>query len=140
MGETGAGTVTKLVYNLMSAVQTVALAEGLALAESAGLSLEQVISVIMSGGPSNPLMGRNAPLMAAHHYGETQFALHTIRKDVLYALSLADELGASLATGSAALGVYRIAEELGYDDAEFAAVFEAVCKCPRSTAKNFGSY
>jgi 3-hydroxyisobutyrate dehydrogenase-like beta-hydroxyacid dehydrogenase len=49
-----------------------------------------------------------------------------IRKAVTYALRLAEEVDAPLTTASAAREVYRIAGRLGYDDAEFAAVFEAL--------------
>lgn len=126
MGPNGAGAMTKLVNNLMSGVQMVALAEALHLAERAGLSLEQVVSVITNSGPASPLVKRNAPLMAARNYGEPNFLLQHIRKDVTYALRLAEEVDAPLTTGNAARELYRIAGNLGYDDAEFAVVFEAL--------------
>jgi 3-hydroxyisobutyrate dehydrogenase len=126
MGSTGTGAMTKLVNNLMSGVQMVALAEGLHMAERAGLDLEQVVSVITNSGPASPLVKRNAPLMAAHNYGEPNFLLKHIRKDVIYALRLAEEVDVPLTTAHAACEVYRMAGRLGYDDAEFAAVFEAL--------------
>ena len=126
MGPNGTGAMTKLVNNLMSGVQMVALAEALHMAERAGLSLEQVVSVITNSGPANPLVKRNAPLMAARNYGEPNFLLQHIRKDVTYALRLAEEVDAPLTTGDAARELYQIAGRLGYDDDEFAAVFEAL--------------
>jgi 3-hydroxyisobutyrate dehydrogenase-like beta-hydroxyacid dehydrogenase len=126
MGPNGAGTMTKLVNNLMSGVQMVALAEALYMAERAGLNLEQVVSVITTSGPASPLVKRNAPVMAARRYGEPNFLLRHIRKDVTYALRLAEEVDAPLTTASAAREVYRMAGKLGYDDAEFSAVFEAL--------------
>ncbi|HET6822146.1 MAG TPA: NAD(P)-dependent oxidoreductase [Anaerolineales bacterium] len=126
MGPNGTGTMTKLVNNLMSGVQMVALAEALYMAERAGLNLEQVVPVITSSGPASPLIKRNAPLMAARNYGEPNFLLRHIRKDVTYALRLAEELDAPLTTASAAREAYRMAGKLGYDNAEFAAIFEAL--------------
>jgi 3-hydroxyisobutyrate dehydrogenase len=126
MGPNGTGTMTKLVNNLMSGVQMVALAEALHLAGCAGLNLEQVVSVITNSGPASPLVKRNAPLMAARNYGEPNFLLRHIRKDVTYAIRLADEVDAPLTTGHAAREMYRMAGKLGYDNAEFAAVFEAL--------------
>lgn len=126
MGPNGTGAMTKLVNNLMSGVQMVALAEALYMAERAGLNLEQVVSVVTNSGPASPLVKRNAPLMAARNYGEPNFLLRHIRKDVTYALRLAEAVDASLTTGNAAREVYRMAGKLGYDDAEFAAVFEAL--------------
>ena len=126
MGPNGTGTMTKLVNNLMSGVQMVALAETLYMAERAGLDLERVVSVITSSGPASPLVKRNAPIMAARKYGEPSFLLQHIRKDVRYALRLAEEVDAPLTTGQAAREVYRMAGKLGYDESGFTEVFEAL--------------
>ena len=126
MGPNGTGAMTKLINNMMSGVQMAALAEGLHLAERAGLNLDQVVSVISNAGPASPIVKMKAPLMASRNYGEPSFLLRHIRKDVTYALRLAEELDAPLTTGNAARELYRIAGKLGYDDADFAAVFEAL--------------
>ena len=126
MGPSGTGAMTKLINNVMTGVHLAALAEALYLAEQAGLNLEQVVSVVSNAGPASPIVKMKAPLMAARNYGEPSFLLRHIRKDVTYALRLAEELDAPLTTGSAARELYRIAGELGYDDADFAAVFEAL--------------
>ena len=126
MGPNGAGTMTKLINNMMTGVHLVALAEALHTAELAGLNLEQVISVVTNAGPASPIVKMKAPLMAARSYGEPSFLLRHIRKDVTYALRLAEELDAPLTTASAAREMYRIAGELGHDDADMAAVFEAL--------------
>jgi 3-hydroxyisobutyrate dehydrogenase len=126
MGPNGAGAMTKLVNNLMSGVQMVALAEALHMAERAGLNLEQVVSVITNSGPASPLVKRNAPLMAARSYSEPSFLLRHMRKDVTYAIRLAEDVDAPLTTASAAREIYRMAGKLGYDETEVAAVFEAL--------------
>jgi 3-hydroxyisobutyrate dehydrogenase len=126
MGPNGAGAMTKLINNMMSGVQMAALAEALHIAERAGLSLEQVVAVVTNAGPASPLVKAKAPLMAARNYGEPSFLLRHIRKDVTYALRLAEELDAPATTGSAARELYRIAGRLGYDDADMGAVFEAL--------------
>ena len=126
MGPNGAGAMMKLAHNMMSAVQMVTLAESMNLAERAGLNLEQVVAILTGSGPASPLVKRNAPLMASRDYGEPSFLLRHIRKDVSYALRLAEELNVPLMTANAAREVYRTAGKFGYDDAEFAAVFEAL--------------
>lgn len=126
MGANGAGAMTKLVHNMMSAVQMVTLAEAMNMAAHAGLHMEQVVSILTGSGPASPLVKRSAPLMAAREYGNPNFLLRHIRKDVTYALRLAEEIGVPLMTASAAREVYRMAGKLGYDDAEFSAVFEAL--------------
>jgi 3-hydroxyisobutyrate dehydrogenase-like beta-hydroxyacid dehydrogenase len=126
MGPSGTGAMTKLINNMMTGVHLVALAEALYLAEQAGLNLEQVVSVVGTAGPASPIVKMKAPLMAARNYGEPSFLLRHIRKDVTYALRLAEEVEVPLTTASAAREVYRLAGRLGHDDADMAAVFEAL--------------
>lgn len=125
-GPTGSGAAMKLVNNLMGAVQAVALAEGLALAEKAGLDMSQVVPVIINGGPGSPIVKGKAARMVARDYGDTQFALQWMHKDATYALRLADEVGVPMPTVAAAREVYRMAKNLGHDEADFAAVVEAI--------------
>ena len=126
MGPNGTGAMMKLAHNMMSAVQMVALAESMNMAERAGLNLEQVVAILTGSGPASPLVKRNAPLMASRNYGTPNFLLRHIRKDVSYALHLAEEFDVPLMTANAAREVYRMAGKLGYDDAEFSAVYEAL--------------
>lgn len=131
LGPSGAGAMMKLVNNLMSAVQTLALAEGLALAERAGLDMAQVVPLIINGSPGSPIVKGKAARMVAHDYGDTQFALKWMHKDASYALRAAAEVGAALPTVAAAREVYQLARNLGLDDADFSAVIEALRARPR---------
>jgi 3-hydroxyisobutyrate dehydrogenase len=126
LGPTGAGAIMKLVNNLMSAVQTLALAEGLALAERAGLDMQQVVPLIINGSPGSPIVKGKAARMAARDYGDTQFALKWMHKDATYALRAADEFGALLPSVAVAREVYQLARNLGFGDADFSAVIEAL--------------
>ena len=126
LGPNGAGAMTKLINNVMSGVHIVALAETMQLAERAGLDLAQVVSVISNAGAASPLVKAKAPLMASGNYGEPTFLLRHIRKDVTYALRLAEEFDVPLTTANAARELYRLAGRLGYDDADFSQVFEAM--------------
>jgi 3-hydroxyisobutyrate dehydrogenase len=126
LGPNGAGAIMKLVNNLMSAVQTLALAEGLALAERAGLDMQQVVPLIINGSPGSPIVKGKAARMAARDYGDTQFALKWMHKDATYALRAADECGAALPTVAVAREVYQLARNHGFGDADFSAVIEAL--------------
>ncbi len=53
-GAVGTGTVYKLINNLMGAIQIAGLAEGLAIAEQAGLDMELVLEAIQSGVAASP--------------------------------------------------------------------------------------
>jgi 3-hydroxyisobutyrate dehydrogenase len=125
-GPTGSGATIKLINNLMGGVQAAVLAEGLALAERAGLDMEQVVTFIINAAPGSPIVKGKAARMAHHDYADTQFALKWMHKDTTYALRAADEYGVPMPTLAAAREVYRMARSLGLDDADFAAVIEAV--------------
>ena len=58
-GGVGQGTVYKLMVNLLGAVQIASAAEGVALAEAAGLDLRLVADAIASGQAASPQVVRN---------------------------------------------------------------------------------
>jgi 3-hydroxyisobutyrate dehydrogenase len=103
-GPAGAGTAYKLVINLMGAVQIAAAAEGLAVAERAGLDLDQVAAAIASGQAASPQVVRNTRRMAAgDHDRDVVFSGHLRRKDAAYGVRLAQQLGVGAPFGEAAL-------------------------------------
>jgi 3-hydroxyisobutyrate dehydrogenase len=125
-GPTGSGAMVKLINNLMGAVQVAALAEGLTLAERAGLNMEQVVAFIINAAPGSPLVKGKAARIMHRDYEDTQFALKWMHKDTTYALRAADEFGVPMPTLAAAREVYQLAKHLGYSDVDFAAVAEAL--------------
>jgi 3-hydroxyisobutyrate dehydrogenase len=125
LGPSGSGALMKLVNNQMAAVQAAALAEGLALAEKAGLDMEKAVAILINGGPGSPVVKGKAARMRNGDYSDTQFALRWMHKDMTYALRLADEHGVPMPTLAAARELFRAARTLGYDDADWSAVMEA---------------
>lgn len=126
LGPNGSGAMMKLINNLMGAVHAVVLGEGLLLAERAGLNIDQVVSLLTNGAVASPIVKGKAPRMAAHRYGDTDFALRWMHKDTTYAMRAGDEFGTPLPTLAAAREVYRMARNLGLEDADFSAVIEAL--------------
>ena len=126
LGPSGSGALMKLVNNLMGAVQIAALAEGLLLAERGGLHMAEVVPLIINGAPGSPIVKGKAARIAARDYSDTQFALRWMHKDTTYALRAADAFGVPMPTLAAAREVYRLARNRGLDDADFAAVAEAL--------------
>lgn len=126
MGPSGSGVIMKLVNNMMGAVQMVALAEGLALAECAGLNIQDVVAHISSGAPGSPMVKGKAPRMVARRYDDTDFSLRWMHKDAVYALRAAEEFGTAAPAVQTASQVFQQARALGLDDLDMASVFEAV--------------
>ncbi len=93
-GEVGAGTAYKLIVNMIGAVQIASLAEGLALAENAGLDLNIVASAITSGQAASPQVVRNARRIVDDDHDRNIVFTPALRlKDVNYALDFAKSLG-----------------------------------------------
>ncbi|MGH8969954.1 MAG: NAD(P)-dependent oxidoreductase [Actinomycetes bacterium] len=103
-GPVGAGTAYKLIINLMGAVQIASAAEGMALAECAGLDLDQVARAIASGQAASPQVVRNSRRMAdGDHAQDIVFSGRLRRKDAEYGVRLAEKLGLGAPFGQAAL-------------------------------------
>jgi 3-hydroxyisobutyrate dehydrogenase len=103
-GPVGAGTAYKLIINLMGAVQIAAAAEGMALAERAGLDLDQVARAIAAGQAASPQVVRNSRRMAdGGHERDIVFSGRLRHKDAAYGVALAAALGVAAPFGRAAL-------------------------------------
>lgn len=106
-GTVGQGTVYKLMINLMGAVQIAAAAEGIVMAERAGLDLKMVADAIGSGQAASPQVVRNVRRFIAMDQGAVTFTPALRLKDIDYALRLARKLGVQCPFGSVAEHLYR---------------------------------
>ncbi|WP_116813562.1 NAD(P)-dependent oxidoreductase [Steroidobacter cummioxidans] len=114
-GAIGAGTVYKLMINLQGAIQIASIAEGMALAERAGLNLSTVAEAIASGQAASPQVVRTARrIVDADHDQNVLFTPQLRLKDVDYALRLARKLNIGTPFGSTAGAAYAKLCERGY--------------------------
>jgi 3-hydroxyisobutyrate dehydrogenase len=113
-GPVGAGTAYKLAINLIGAVQIASAAEGLALAERAGLDLGAVVRALETSQAASPQVVRNTRRMAEGEFTRDVPFTPVLRlKDIDYALRLAETLGIATPFGSAARGAFARLLELG---------------------------
>lgn len=118
-GPVGSGTVYKLINNLMGAIHIAGLAEGLAIAEHAGLDMKLVLESIASGVAASPQVLRHAPRMVARDYSDASFTAALRHKDAAYAVRLAEQLlQARPLVGAAAVEAYEKAKAFAPDDDE----------------------
>lgn len=136
LGPIGSGATMKLINNLLGGVQIAALAEGLMLADRAGLNMEQVVPLLINGAPGSPIVKGKAARIANRDY-HTEFALRWMHKDLSYALDEGAQYDMALATVVAAREMYRRAIEQGQGDADFSAVAETLR--PDSLSDNQGA-
>jgi 3-hydroxyisobutyrate dehydrogenase len=102
-GAVGTGTAYKLIVNMMGAVQIASAAEGMALAQRAGLDLKVVVEAVSSGQAASPQVARNVRRMAdGDHDTNVVFTSALRLKDVEYALRLVQSLQMSAPFGELA--------------------------------------
>lgn len=117
-GAIGNGTIFKLINNLMGAQQIASLAEGLAVAEQAGLNMTMVAEALATGAVASPQVIRHSKRMVARDFSGASFTSTLRRKDALYAVSLAEELLADVPMARAAIEAYDKAVAYAPDDDE----------------------
>jgi len=139
-GGVGQGTVYKLMVNLIGAVQIASAAEGMALAEAAGLDLRLVGDAIGSGQAASPQVVRNVRrFVAGDHSGAVNFTPALRLKDIDYALRLARKLSAPHAFGEVAAGLYRRLCDAGYARDNESRIIEVLRVSPPARERSPGS-
>jgi 3-hydroxyisobutyrate dehydrogenase len=102
-GSVGAGTAYKLIINMIGAVQIASAAEGMALAQRAGLDLATVADAIATGQAASPQVVRNVRrIVVGDHDRNVVFTAALRLKDVEYALQMAREMSAAVPFGELA--------------------------------------
>lgn len=124
-GPVGAGTAYKLMINLMGAVQIAAAAEGMALAERAGLDVRLVADAIATSQAASPQVVRNTRRMAEDDHDSNVAFTPTLRlKDVEYALQLARKMKIETPFGDVARTAFKQLCERGHPHANESKIIE----------------
>jgi 3-hydroxyisobutyrate dehydrogenase-like beta-hydroxyacid dehydrogenase len=132
-GAVGTGTVYKLINNLLGAIQIAGLAEGLAIAEQAGLDMDLVLEAIQTGVAASPQVLRHSGRMVARDFAGATFTASLRHKDAAYAVALAESLLAEKPLiGRAAVEAYARAKAAAPDDDE-GKMIEIVSRPKRAT-------
>jgi 3-hydroxyisobutyrate dehydrogenase-like beta-hydroxyacid dehydrogenase len=116
VGELGSGAVMKLVVNSVLHGLNLALAEGLVLAERAGVARETVYEVFAASAIAAPFVHYKRE--AFEHPGQTPvaFSLDLVEKDLDLILALAGETGAAMEQAATNRRVVQAAVAAGLGD------------------------
>lgn len=125
LGEEGAGAKMKLVVNMVMGSMMTSFAEGMALADKAGLKQEDLLEVVNLGAIAAPMYKLKGPSMAQGKY-DPAFPLKHQQKDMRLALALGDELAQPLPMAAAANERYIAARTQDLGDMDFSAVMEVM--------------
>ncbi len=123
VGPHGHGSMVKLINNTVAAVNTAAVAEGIAVGRAAGLDLDKLLQVIAAGSGASAMLDLKARPIIERDY-EPLFKLGHMLKDVRHCLAEARALGTEMRVAAAAETLYADADEAGHYDDDFAAVAE----------------
>jgi 3-hydroxyisobutyrate dehydrogenase len=121
IGESGHGTMAKVVANTVTAINAAALAEALTMARAAGLDLDAWLEVARAGSSGSTMMELKARPMLDGDF-EPLFKLEQMLKDVRHCLAEARALGVELRLAEVAERLYAEAAGAGRGAEDFAAV------------------
>ena len=125
VGENGQGLALKLAINISLAVQMLAFAEGLLLAERSGVDRQRALEIMEASPIGSPMLRARASIILDPPE-EAWFDLGFMRKDIELALETARKLQIPLPTAERADEVLERAVALGYEHRDLAALFQAL--------------
>jgi 3-hydroxyisobutyrate dehydrogenase len=125
IGANGQGLVLKLAVNISLAVQMLAFAEGLLLAERSGLDRQRARDEMLSSSIGSPMLKARKDIIFDLP-DEAWFDLDFMHKDIELALATAGDLRIPLPTADRADQILTGAQELGYGRQDLAALLQVL--------------
>lgn len=124
VGPPGHGHVLKLVNNMLAMTQAAAIAEAMATAAKAGLSLQKVFDVISAGGVNSGIFQMMVGKALQGDLTGLKFAIGNAQKDLRYYTHLTEMLPTSSFIAEAAHQSFVQAANLGFGDRFIASLLE----------------
>ena len=131
LGPSGAGHTMKLVHNMITHTNFLALCEAAHLARRAGIALEDLIEVFNAGNARSFISERRFPDHILSETWDGRSRVYNLDKDVGMAVALADKLGATVNIGRDTLAYLKRAVDQGRSEDDFTLLyrdFEALGK------------
>ena len=127
IGANGQGLVLKLAINISLAVHMLAFAEGLVMAERAGIDTELAVEVMTESPIGSPMLKARAPLVLDLPQ-EAWFDVRLMQKDLVLALDTARQLHVPLPSAAVADELLTVARALGYERRDLASLHEVLAR------------
>jgi 3-hydroxyisobutyrate dehydrogenase-like beta-hydroxyacid dehydrogenase len=127
IGDNGQGLVLKLAINISLAVQMLAFAEGLVLAERAGIDPTRAVDVMTHSPIGSPMLRARADLVLDLP-DDAWFNISLMQKDIVLALDTARELRVPLPTAATADEMLTLARAQGYERRDLAGLYEVLAQ------------
>jgi putative dehydrogenase len=140
LGRYGNGSRMKFVANHLVAINNVATAEAMLLAERAGLDPKMVVDMVGPGAGGSRMFQMRAPMMVEGVYEPATMKVSTWKKDMAIIAEFADDVGCATPLFTVTQPVYAEAMAMGLGDQDTASVFEVlkktIVKAPKSGPGN----
>jgi 3-hydroxyisobutyrate dehydrogenase/glyoxylate/succinic semialdehyde reductase len=136
LGRYGNGSRMKFVANHLVAINNVATAEAMLLAERAGLDPRMVVEMVGPGAGGSRMFQMRAPMMVERIYEPATMKVSTWKKDMAIIAEFADDVGCDTPLFTLTQPVYSKAMSMGLADQDTASVFEVlkstIIKAPKA--------
>jgi 3-hydroxyisobutyrate dehydrogenase/glyoxylate/succinic semialdehyde reductase len=136
LGRYGNGSRMKFVANHLVAINNVAAAEAMLLAERAGLDPKMVVEMVGPGAGGSRMFQMRAPMMVDRVYEPATMKVSTWKKDMAIIAEFADDVGCDTPLFTLTQPVYTEAMAMGLGDQDTASVFEVLKKSIVKTPKS----
>ena len=128
LGRYGNGSRMKFVANHLVAINNVATAEAMILAERAGLDPQMVVDMVGPGAGGSRMFQLRAPMMVERVYEPATMKVSTWKKDMAIIAEFADDVGCATPLFTLTQPVYSEALAMGLGDQDTASVYEVLKK------------
>lgn len=114
-----------LVLQSFAGVQLAALTEALALADSLGLQLRDILEIISLSNLNSEFISEKGLVVVDEKYREPSMKVDTMQKDLKMAIEFGDSLEQSLPLVAASKELFKSAKRMGFGQDDAAAVYYA---------------
>jgi len=128
LGKYGNGSKMKFIANHLVAINNVATAEAMLLAERAGLDPRTVVAMVGPGAGGSRMFQMRAPMMVERIYEPATMKVSTWKKDMAIIAEFAEDVGCATPLFALTQPVYAEAMAMGLGDQDTASVFEVLKK------------
>jgi 2-hydroxy-3-oxopropionate reductase len=121
VGEIGSGNTTKLVNQVIVAINIAAVSEGMLLARKCGVNLDKVFDAIKGGLAGSSVLNAKAPMMMDRNF-KPGFKIDLHIKDLDNALNTAKEMGVPLLLTAEVMQMFNVAHLKGEGQSDHSAL------------------
>jgi 3-hydroxyisobutyrate dehydrogenase-like beta-hydroxyacid dehydrogenase len=128
LGRFGNGSRMKFIANHLVAINNVATAEAMILAQRAGLDPRMVVDMVGPGAGGSRMFQMRAPMMVEGVYEPATMKVSIWKKDMAIIAAFADDVGCQTPLFTLTQPIYSEAMAMGLGDQDTASVFEVLKK------------